>query len=352
MTHPLQGISYRRAEKPAPTARYTQSPTLGEAINTQNPMEILVTVFGPEILQQLSPLRTQTGAVVQVILTRDMIDHLDAYETGLNFLRVKGLRTQELRAGARVMVKLVIAINNKFKRVFQNEIKREITIHDKLWNKTEPTTLFDKTYDIRKVIPEFYYGAYNGDFGIIIMQILPGMTLDKSLERPAPHIPAPASRVEDWMIAKLEYALCCLYLAGYIHADLHTNNVQVDLETKHVYILDFGRSITMTPEMVKEFKLYLINKKHKALTEFWKNHVQNYGNAAIHARSTRMVGVALNWWSNVEVLKKMRTPGRHHLDELREKTWIPINPRNVPMIFATVGQKRQQREHEEGELLN
>ena len=354
MKHPLQGISYRRAEKPAPTApRYTESPTLGEAINTQNPMDILFTVFGPEIRQQLSPLRTKTGAVVTVTLTRDMIEHLDAYENGMNFLRVKGLRTRDLRAGARVIVKLVIAIDSKLKRrrVTQNEIKREITIHDKLWNKTKPTILFDKTYDIRKVIPEFYYGAYNGDFGITIMQILPGMTLHTSLERPAPHIPAPIPRVEDWMIVKLEYALCCLYLAGYVHADLHANNIHVDFDTQHVYIMDFGRSITMTREMIKEFQMYLIDKKDKALTEFWKNHMQNYGNAAIYARATKMVGIPLNWWSNVEVLKKINTPGRHQLHKLREKTWIPINPRNRPAPTPMLGHKRQ-RDYEDGELPN
>jgi serine/threonine protein kinase len=348
--HPLRDISYRKASTPPLNAKYTMSPTLNNTVNVRDKISLLLKVFGPNT-KVLSQANNETGAIYQVILTHDMIEHLADYEK--HFVDVKGMRVENLPT-QNVIIKLVVTPYSSLKRTVYNEIKREITIHNNLWNKVAPVKIFDKTYDVRKVIPEFFYGAYASDFGIIIMEHLPGNTLFEILRPLAPHIPAP--RIENWMVAKLEYALCCLYLAGYIHADLHARNIYTDPHAQSIYILDFGRTITMTRELIKEFKMYLINRQDSAITDFWRDHVQSYGNAAIKARRNKTSGVAQEWWSNVEVLQKIATERRgHHLDALRKKTWIPQAPQSPRAETFREMHQRKKRERElaeteEGEL--
>lgn len=192
-----------------------------------------------------------------------------------------------------------------------------------------------------------YYGGFDGHVGLIIMQKLPGTTLEEVLRQQV------SLKTLRWIVAKFEYALCCLFLNGYIHGDLHSKNVQVDLHTKRVYLLDFGRTITMTPGLVKDFERYLVEHRQHAIMQFWKNKAEPYGNAAVYERA-KTYPSARAWWSNVDVVSRLATVAEREilregdpssLKALRDQTWVPEKPVNPPSVLV-FRQREEQRKPE------
>jgi translation initiation factor IF-3 len=55
------------------------------------------------------------------------------------------------------------------------------------------------------------------------------------------------------MYVEIERAICCLWLAGYIHGDLHRENIMINTRTFQVKLIDFGK-----------YKYDIQKKKHEA----------------------------------------------------------------------------------------
>lgn len=349
----LQGLETRKS-RPHPSGnKYTMSPTLGEPNVSETELVdlTLLKIFGPTPNKK-SVTAIKNGHVYDIRFTKDNMRQFGRYRPYFEGKVSHGKQPDEIPTDKHLIVKLVLVSRDKKENKKQpqpemytsiaKEISREIRILDRLRNATSKT-IADKKYDIKRVIPKLYYGGFDGHVGLIIMEKLPGTTLTEVLQQGV------SPETLRWIIAKFEYALCCLFLNGYIHGDLHSYNVQIDLHNRSVYLIDFGRTITMTPELVKDFERYLVQHRQHAIMQFWKNKAEPYGNAAVYERAKKYPSAGA-WWSNVDVVSRLATVAEREilregdpssLKALRDQTWVPEKPVKPPPVF--VFRERQQQ---------
>jgi len=347
--HPyLKGLKLRNSQPHPSGNKYTESPTLGEANVSETELDsALLKIFGPTLNKKLVTPITY-GNVYDIRFTKDNLKQLERYRPYFNRKVSHGKQPEEIPTDKHLIVKVLISRNIKDPNMYTSiakEITREIRILNRMKN-ARSKTIGGKKYDIKNVIPKLYYGGFDGYVGLIIMEKLPGTTLKEVLHEGV------SLETLRWIVAKFEYALCCLFLNGYIHGDLHSKNVQVDRDTKRVYLIDFGRTITMTPGMVKDFERYLVEHGSSAIMQFWKNKAEPYGNAAVYERANKYPSTR-QWWSNVDVVSRLATrvmdnektlnykSNQLTLKKLRDQTWVPEKPVKPPprMVFR----ERQQQ---------
>ena len=354
----LQGLETRNS-RPHPSGnKYTMSPTLGEPNVSETELDsALLKIFGPTLNKKLVTPITN-GNVYDIRFTKDNLKQLERYRPYFKRKVSRGEQSEKIPTDKHLIVKLVLISRDKKENKKQpqpemytsiaKEITREIRIQGRLTD-AGSKTIAGKKYDIQNVIPKLYYGGFDGHVGLIIMEKLPGTTLTEVLMRTDVSL-----ETLRWIIAKFEYALCCLFLNGYIHGDLHSYNVQVDLHKRSVYLLDFGRTITMTPGLVKDFERYLVQHRQHAIMEFWKNKAEPYGNAAVYERAKKYPS-ARAWWSNVGVVSRLATAVMDQektlfydnkeltLKKLRDEIWVPEKPEKPEKPRSPTFRERQQQ---------
>ena len=350
----LQGLKTRNS-RPHPSGnKYTESPTLGEPNVSETELVdlALLKIFGPTPNKKLVTPITN-GNVYDIRFTKDNLKQLERYRPYFKRKVSRGEQSEKIPTDKHLIVKLVLISRDKQPQPemytsIAKEITREIRIQGRLTD-ARSKTIAGKKYDIQNVIPKLYYGGFDGHVGLIIMEKLPGTTLTEVLMRTDVSL-----ETLRWIIAKFEYALCCLFLNGYIHGDLHSYNVQIDMHNRSVYLLDFGRTITMTPGLVKDFERYLVQHRQHAIMEFWKNKAEPYGNAAVYERAKKYPS-ARAWWSNVGVVSRLATAVMDQektlfydnkeltLKKLRDEIWVPEKPEKPEKPRSPTFRERQQQ---------
>jgi len=214
-------------------------------------------------------------------------------------------------------------------------VLREI---DAQWDlsRAEPVTVGGKTFDASSVVPKLYAAGYDrkSRVGIMVMEELKGEMFGSHGRETMPA----------WYVAKLEYAMACLYLNDYLHMDLHNGNVMVDPAKKTVRILDFGLAAKI-PGTAAIFKSYLMHYKEKAIDEFWNAYGDPRGNSVVHHRKN-LYGTTTKWFRNITILQRARTfVDQAELERERSKTWVISPPPPPPPP-----QHSQSSSAEEGEI--
>lgn len=266
------------------------------------------------------------GGVVSVPLREALRDHLTRRMSRLTGL--VGNISSIPHSG-------IVAI--KFVPILQSEpdifaqFLRELRIQHALTT-APPITIGSRVFDVSSVVPHVLCGGFlavnkNGTdgaeafrVGVIVMHLVPGRTMDTMIKKHTAHL------VPAWIVASLEYAICCLFLNGYIHADLHMNNIFVDTHTRKIMIIDFGRAIRMPEHMRRTFETYLVTKGSTALDAFWHNVAQPYADLVIHTRFKAPGATnSARYWTNViivNILARHATPG---LNMERHRYWYLTN---------------------------
>ena len=217
-------------------------------------------------------------------------------------------------AGTVVAIKFVPFTKND--RHLFSEFLRELRVGLAL-SVAAPVRVGDKIYDVSSVVPKLYCGGYlkfggSARVGVSVMAVAPGKPMTHMIDR--------ERVVPVWVTAGLEYAICCIFLAGYIHADLHLNNIFADPQTKRVVIIDFGRSIRMSEHMRAAFKRYLLTRKDDAIDAFWDEVAQPYGDSVIRARSE--TNRRRHWWTDVTLARTLADHTMGNLTAERARLWV------------------------------
>jgi serine/threonine protein kinase len=201
-------------------------------------------------------------------------------------------------------------------------IRREIDVLKAL-STSEPVTIARKVYDVKRVIPKLHATGYDAQMhaGVIVMQAFPMgrgydrwmtlYTLMTDLDKQAQDKKVPYESVykdHRWIRDRLEYALTSLFVAGYVHMDLHANNIAVNVATKKLKILDFGSSVKMPTDLRNEFRgmVARTGPVRKTLTTFWDSKLQRFADSVIRGRIATYFGTVPNkYHHNVNIIDKL-----------------------------------------------
>ena len=204
-----------------------------------------------------------------------------------------------------VAVKLVPLTNSgkPLKTAFA-EFKREVKAleHINLLDHVVSYGSSQRIYRGKRIAPEFYFSYYDtiAGFGLIFSEYIQGISLYDYLQK------LQGGGIPAWVVAELEYAICCMFLSGFIHGDLHMNNIILDPKTKRLHVIDFGRSIPIPHPLQIKFEDYLKRYKTDAIYKFWEDEAQRVGNSAVRARKTMHDRNAPSrWWTDVQIARAM-----------------------------------------------
>lgn len=89
----------------------------------------------------------------------------------------------------------------------------------------------------RKYVPRFFFAGLDRETFVIVMQYVPGATLDDLLSRKQRN--GRYVRLTRDQFNRIKKALRELHQAGFRHGDLHTGNVILDTASDQVFFIDF-----------------------------------------------------------------------------------------------------------------
>jgi hypothetical protein len=201
-------------------------------------------------------------------------------------------------------------------------IRREIDVLKAL-STSEPVTIARKVYDVKRVIPKLHATGYDAQMhaGVIVMQAFPMgrrydrwvtlYTLMTYLDKQVKNKKVPYESVykdHRWIRDRLEYALASLYVAGYVHMDLHSKNIVVNMATKKLKIIDFGSSVKMPTDLRDEFRgiVAQTGPVRKTLTAFWDQKLQRFADSVVKGRLATYFGTVPNTYHhNVNIIDQL-----------------------------------------------
>ena len=184
--------------------------------------------------------------------------------------------------------------------------KRELH-HHRMLAESSPVTIAGTVYDARKVIPDLYATGYDKEMRatVVIMEELAGYIPILTLvggHRGVARKPV----MPKWFLDSLLYAIASLWLQGFVHLDLHGNNIMVNPAKKRVKIIDFGTGARV--DAASYFKIFLARNglTRENLIVFWNDMLQSKANRVYRGRTkqyTMSMTQPASYYPNIAVLQ-------------------------------------------------
>lgn len=294
-----------------------RSPVYDTPLLMDHVLEVCASWFGPE-----TPMRRlgsgSYGTVFAVQATPRMKASFAPIFASRDFLQRFGTVTTLPPV---VAVKVVFMPHGTNDRGSYMAMLREMRTHWALCH-FPPKFLGGKVYDIASVIPRLYAAGYDrrARAAVFFMEYMHGSSIQTMARPPFPPL----------VLARIEYALACLFLNGFLHVDFHPGNIFYDPRTGGVKIFDFAFAATLQPGFVHRFRMYLQTHGVHALAAFWRDVGEMQGDAAVMARHRAFAG-PIEWYRNISVLDMLQrmVPNAAALNAFRLMVWVPaqIDPR-------------------------
>ncbi|AGE56231.1 PBCV-specific basic adaptor domain-containing protein [Paramecium bursaria Chlorella virus NE-JV-1] len=150
------------------------------------------------------------------------------------------------RIGENVVVKISKQNRGGDEEFYRDNI-RENLVHKRLAIDPcrPPNGARQKPVCVSKYVPKFYVSFIDGSPRKLESVTVMGLAGDMSLNKFVGSRKIPSDLYVD-----VERAICAMWLAGYLHGDLHRENIMIDTKTKRVHIIDFGFAMKMPPGFV------------------------------------------------------------------------------------------------------
>jgi serine/threonine protein kinase len=198
--------------------------------------------------------------------------------------------------GTMVIIKEVIQQKKMLDEVFISEAIRENTVHKNLTDAPSCARVPGATKPacISKSVPKFYLsyvlkkGKSGGHTSITVMDPAGTMSLSKFI------LTLPKQYIAK-LYVNVEHVICSLWLSGYVHGDLHRDNMMVTASTGEVKLIDFGFAIRMPsnfPEQIgKDVSDFVSEGSNRSFAEIWtekpidgRQTLMDYSNTIIKQR--------------------------------------------------------------------
>lgn len=256
------------------------------------------------------------GSVLKMSLTKEMKDRF----------RLKFGHRMNDRVGhisdipihTPVAIKVMLLKNSKMSYAMA---LREMSIQYELRHH-EPVLIDDKHFGIRHYVPTLYFAGIDpaSRACILVMHAIEGKTLYEKMSQDG--------MISPNLAVQFEHALLSMWLSGYFHLDLHTNNIFYDKE-KRLKFIDFAVAVKIPDELVSRLKEYLrgnvpgVAPEH-TIQAFWQDVGQEFADKVIASRHQNLDSPD-QYYSNYDTWQYLeRFISRpEEIYALRRKWWIP-----------------------------
>ena len=241
--------------------------------------------------------------------------------------------------GSFVIVKVVRQKRKTKDKEFFEESAHENTVHSKLATQQCSSSALAC---ISNFVPEFYVSfvtKLDKVHECITLMGSAGMTTIKNARK---------AGVSAEFYARAEQAICALWLAGYIHGDLHLQNIMTD-DKGNVKLVDFGFAAKM-PESFVTFisqgvKQMIQEGSTKSLGDLWTEGKMNGTQTVVDYSNRLMKGRDYGWYnpdykSMRRIYNDIPRGGTKLLPGIRSKLWgIPMGMRGSPLENGEIRQR-------------
>lgn len=178
--------------------------------------------------------------------------------------------------------------------------------------------------------PRFYVSGVVGDTYVTVMGVAPGQPLERLLARTPPGAE---------LYLQVERAACALWASGFVHADMHKDNVFYDPSTRTATLIDFGYAVMLPDELRRSIVSRMapaIGAGVRSLGEVFRssarskhgiNNLQGYVNRVQHVRGFDWYNpdytALTRLYSRLSPKDKLRVP------EMRRALWTCGNTSNT-----------------------
>ena len=140
-----------------------------------------------------------------------------------------------------------------------------------------------------------------------------------------------------WYLS-FEKAITSLWLAGYIHGDLHRDNVMVNSKTGEVKLIDFGFATKIPPTFVKNIadgaSQMIAEGSNRSFADLWTNKPINGKQTLVNYTNRIMTGRRFTWYNpDYKVLQTMYNDipagGKQMIPAMRSKVWGIVRARKI-----------------------
>ena len=240
--------------------------------------------------------------------------------------------------GSFVIVKVVRQKRKTTVEEFFEESAHENTVHSKLATQQCSSSALAC---ISNFVPEFYVSfvtKLDKAHECITLMGSAGVTTIKNARK---------AGVSAEFYARAEQAICALWLAGYIHGDLHLQNIMTD-DKGNVKLVDFGFAAKM-PESFVTFisqgvKQMIQEGSTKSLGDLWTEGKMNGTQTVVDYSNRLMKGRDYDWYNpDYKSLRRIYNDiprgGTKLLPGIRSKLWgIPMGMRGSPLENGEIRQ--------------
>ncbi|AGE51657.1 PBCV-specific basic adaptor domain-containing protein [Paramecium bursaria Chlorella virus CviKI] len=234
--------------------------------------------------------------------------------------------------GKEVVIKVVKQRRGMSDREFFKDTVRENAVHRILSSGVSvkiPNAA--KEGCISEHVPNFYMSYIIGSPGkhesITVMDIAGNTDLNKYTKN---------KKIPVRMYVEIERAICCLWLAGYIHGDLHRENIMINTRNFQVKLIDFGFATKLPPNFVSVLSRKISNMISKgsvnSLGDIWTNKSINGKMRLVNYTNRVMAGRGYPWYNpDYKILRTLYNQVPRNLRKTipaeRSRVWgIKIEP--------------------------
>ena len=241
------------------------------------------------------------------------------------------------RVGEQVVIKIARQSKNRDAEFYQENIRENI-VHKRMSTaQCRPVPRASKPICVSKYVPPFKLSFIDGAPGrhesVTVMGLAGNMSLNKFVKGKS----IPATFYVD-----VERAICSMWLDGYLHGDLHRENIMIDTRTNKVQIIDFGFALKMPPAFVDVLARRISNMvsrgNFQTLGDIWTEKPVDGKLRLINYSDRVMKGRGFPWYNpDYKILRSLwnQVPRnqRTQIPAARSALW------GIPIIQEPVKQK-------------